>query len=100
MAVGLKRRNRKMGATEHLNVDREGSDELPNYLRLPELQRRLGISRSTIYFYVATQRLPPPIRLGARVSVWDEREVSRYIALARAAPVRSRQPRKGARMVR
>lgn len=84
-------------ADERPGVRHERVSALRYYLRLPELQSRLGISRSTIYFFIATKRLPPPIKLGARVSLWDATEVSLYIARAQAAPIASRLSRKGVR---
>ncbi len=80
-------------ADERPDVRHERVSALRYYLRLPELQNRLGLSRSTIYFFIAAKRLPPPIKLGARVSLWDAKEVTRYIERARAEPATSRVQR-------
>lgn len=43
------------------------------YLRMPELRKKLGgIGRSTVWRWVRDGRLPQPIRLGGRFSVWPE----------------------------
>src|SRR3546814_9400490 len=49
-------------------------------LRLPEVKRRVGLSRSTIYARIGRGEFPRPINLGAAVSAWDSREIDRWIA--------------------
>lgn len=39
----------------------------------------LPISRSTFYAKVAAGELPPPIKLGPRISVWRKRDILSYI---------------------
>ena len=48
-------------------------------LRLPEVQVRTGLSRSTIYDRVKHSRFPPPINLGPRAIGWLESEVAEWI---------------------
>lgn len=55
------------------------------YLRLPQLRAKLGdIGRSTIYAWIRSGRLPPPIRLGPRFSVWRDSDISDFIERQRA----------------
>lgn len=49
-------------------------------LRLPEVCRRTGCSRSEIYRRVQAGTFPPPIKLGERASAWAEHEVASWIA--------------------
>jgi prophage regulatory protein len=49
-------------------------------LRLPEVCRRVGISRSELYRRVCARTFPAPIKLGERASAWPEHEVSAWIA--------------------
>src|SRR3546814_15171541 len=49
-------------------------------LRLPEVKRRVGLSRSTIYARIGRGEFPRPINLGAAVSAWERREIDRWIA--------------------
>lgn len=50
------------------------------YLRLPQLCALLGgIGRSTAWRWVKTGRLPPPIKLGPRVSVWRATDIAAFI---------------------
>lgn len=49
-------------------------------LRLPEVLRRVPLSKAALYRAVREKRFPPPCKLlGGRGSAWDEREVSAYI---------------------
>lgn len=49
-------------------------------LRLREVARRTGLSRSTIYAFVADGRFPPPVALGPRIVGWVESEIVGWIA--------------------
>ena len=48
-------------------------------LRLPEVQRRTGLSRSTIYVRLDQGLFPKPVSLGARAVGWIESEVDEWI---------------------
>ena len=49
------------------------------FLRLPEVQHRTGLSRSTIYVRLNQGRFPRPVALGARAVGWIEAEVDEWI---------------------
>ncbi len=57
----------------------QGTDAPTRVLRLPRVQARTGLSRSTIYVRVANGSFPQPIRLGARAIGWLESEVDAWI---------------------
>ena len=48
-------------------------------LRLPEVQARTGLSRSTIQVRRVEGRFPRPVSLGARAVGWIESEVEEWI---------------------
>ena len=48
-------------------------------LRLPEVLRRTGLSRSTIYVRLDQGRFPRPVSLGARAVGWIDVEVDEWI---------------------
>ena len=48
-------------------------------LRLPEVQARTGLSRSTIYLRLEQGRFPRPVALGARAVGWIESEIDAWI---------------------
>ena len=48
-------------------------------LRLPEVQRRTGLSRSTIYAYASRGQFPGAVPVGQRAVGWVEDEVSDWI---------------------
>jgi prophage regulatory protein len=49
-------------------------------IRLAEVLRRTGFSRSTIYILIAKKEFPPQVPLGARSVGWVEEEVDAWIA--------------------
>ena len=55
------------------------ADAPTRVLRLPRVQARTGLSRSTIYMRVAQGSFPKPVRLGARAIGWIESEVDAWI---------------------
>ena len=57
----------------------QGMDAPARVLRLPRVQARTGLSRSTIYVRVADGNFPKPVRLGARAIGWIEAEVDQWI---------------------
>lgn len=60
-------------------------------IRLPEVQRLTGLSRSQTYALVRDGRFPSPLKLSERCSAWDESAVRAWIdsriALAKTAKV-------------
>ena len=48
-------------------------------LRLPEVQRRTGLSRRTIYAYASRGQFPGAVPVGQRAVGWVEDEVSGWI---------------------
>ena len=48
-------------------------------LRLPEVKRRVGLSRSSIYAKVQRAEFPAPIGLGGRAVAWLEIDVDTWI---------------------
>lgn len=48
-------------------------------LRLREVRRATGLSRSTIYRLAAEGRFPSPVKLTAHASAWREDELSAWI---------------------
>ena len=57
---------------------------LETYLRMPELTRRLGIARSTIYKLMLQDDFPKPVKLTRRAVAWNEQEVEAYLSRRRA----------------
>ena len=45
------------------------------YLKVKELAQRLGVSRSTIWEWSRTGKLPKPVKLGDAVTRWRSDEV-------------------------
>jgi prophage regulatory protein len=50
------------------------------FLRLPEVSRRTGLSRSTLYRLAAAGAFPAPVKITARSSGWPESTVAAWMA--------------------
>ena len=50
-----------------------------NILRRPEVEARIGLSRSGIYAAMAEGNFPKPIKLGARAVGWAESEIDAWL---------------------
>lgn len=50
-----------------------------NILRLPEVKKSTGLSRSTIYVRIAQGAFPKPVGLGGRAVGWLEAEVQEWL---------------------
>lgn len=55
--------------------NRESPDDL---IRLPEVVRSTGLSKSEIYRRIADKRFPKQVKLGPRVSAWRRGQVARW----------------------
>jgi len=64
------------------------------FLRLSEVIRRTGLSRSTIYLRVNKGTFPPPFKIGVRAIAWLQAEVDEWLAatVKAARPARRRGP--------
>lgn len=52
----------------------------PRLIRRPEVERRTGLSRSTLYWLVSRGEFPRPVPLGRRTVGWVEAEVFEWLA--------------------
>lgn len=55
-------------------------DEKKRFIRLPEVMLRTGLSRTTIYDWIALGRFPKAIRLGKKMSVWLESDIDQWMS--------------------
>jgi prophage regulatory protein len=49
-------------------------------IRLPEVEKRVGLRHSTIYSYIKQGRFPKQVRLAARAVAWPESKIDEFIA--------------------
>lgn len=59
------------GATEPRRVTR--------LIRLPEVQHRVGLGRSTIYRWMSEGKFPKPVQLGGYAVAWAEDVIEDWI---------------------
>lgn len=50
------------------------------FLRLPDVKRMTGLSRSGIYAMCANGAFPKPVKLSERSSAWVESEIADWLA--------------------
>lgn len=48
-------------------------------LRLPQVQKKTGLSRSSIYSFIKIKKFPAPIVLGLRSVGWLEESIDKWI---------------------
>jgi prophage regulatory protein len=48
-------------------------------IRLPDVEAKVGLKRSTIYALAKQGQFPAPIKLGARASAWLESSVDDWL---------------------
>ena len=48
-------------------------------LRRPEVEARTGLSRSTLYEWMKRGEFPQPVKLGARLVAWRERDINEWL---------------------
>lgn len=48
-------------------------------LRLPQVQKKTGLAKSTIYKKIAEQEFPKPVPLGAKAVGWIEEDINNWI---------------------
>lgn len=52
---------------------------MQRFLKLPEVMRVTGLSRSSIYAFIQSNKFPAPIPLGPRAVGWLEAEVNDWV---------------------
>ncbi len=67
-------------------------NDCPSILRLPEVLRRTGLSRSTVYSYIAkpapsTPAFPQPVKIGQRAVGFMSDEIENWIAACASSRV-------------
>jgi prophage regulatory protein len=57
------------------------SRRVTRLIRLPEVRRRVGLGRSTIYRWMAEGKFPKPVQLGGYSVAWAEDEIESWISI-------------------
>ena len=63
-------------------MDTSTSRKGDSILRLPEVERRTGLRRPTIYRRANAGTFPKPVRLGPNSTGWLESEIDAFLAAA------------------
>jgi prophage regulatory protein len=56
------------------------STDAPKFLRRPEVEKRTGLSTSTLYSLIAQGKFPKPIKITGHRVAWIETEVDDWAA--------------------
>jgi prophage regulatory protein len=62
-----------------------GTNHNDRFLRWPEVQRRVGFSRSKVYSLIQCGKFPAQVKLGERASAWPESLIDEWIQARIAA---------------
>ena len=65
---------------EAIDKDTTEARRVTRLIRLPEVQHRVGLGRSTIYRWMAEGKFPQPVQLGGYTVAWAEDEVEEWIS--------------------
>lgn len=60
--------------------DGQGPRPMSRLLTRPQVERRTGLARSTLYRMMRSNRFPLPVRVGRRAVRWPESEIEHWIA--------------------
>lgn len=55
-------------------------EQQESLLRVSDVCSRIGVSRATVYKFVAAGRIKPPVKIGLRASRFPASEISEFIA--------------------
>jgi prophage regulatory protein len=55
---------------------------MDTFMRVQQVANILAIGKSTVWLWVKQNKLPQPVHLSARVSVWKTSEINNFIATA------------------
>lgn len=56
-----------------------------NFLRLPQVLAKTGLSRSTTYLMISEGKFPKPVKLGKRAVGWVDADVEQWLITCRDA---------------
>ena len=61
------------------NLSNQGVKMTVVFLKRPEIEKRTGLKRSTIYEKIKAGTFPKPVKLGARAVAWPEAEINAWM---------------------
>lgn len=62
-------------------IDKEVTEtrRVTRLIRLPEVQHRVGLGRSTIYRWMSEGKFPKPVQMGGHAVAWEEAALDDWI---------------------
>lgn len=52
---------------------------MTNFIRINDVMKKTGLGKSTIWLWVKEGKLPKPIKLSPRITVWKEDSINAWI---------------------
>ena len=52
---------------------------MSNFLRITEVMKMTGLAKSTVWLWVKEGKLPKPIKLSPRITVWEEEKIEQWM---------------------
>jgi prophage regulatory protein len=69
-----------MQSADIAELERHAAEEQQRLIRLPEVLRTVGMSRSAWYLLVSRGRAPRAVPLSERSRAWVEREIQEFVS--------------------
>ena len=69
-----------MNITSHVPTILAGTLEYDRLLPLKEVMHATGVSRSSIYAWIAAGRFPKPVKIGTRRTGWKASAIREWLA--------------------
>ena len=66
------------GSSDSRPAEPGNSENDVSFLRLPDVKRMTGLSKSTLYALIRSQTFPAPVQLGPRTVAWVRSEVMNW----------------------
>lgn len=70
-------------------LDKQDKQRESYFLRLPEVIRRTGYKKASIYNMVRKGEFPKSVKIGPRAVAWDSNEVEAWIEAKKSPPAES-----------
>jgi len=54
---------------------------IEEFMRIKSVMEKTGLAKSTVWLWVKEGKLPAPIKLSSRITVWKQSEINNWISI-------------------